>query len=120
MALMLARAQLDRRRAATADDLAAVAAVMREIGRSDDARASIGRAVCELTGAAMGGLLEPDGHGNLVITGAHGLDDAITISLDGALGQRLGVPQPRAAVRLRLAQPASRRSRTAPRRVRAL
>jgi diguanylate cyclase (GGDEF)-like protein len=82
MALMLARARLDRRRAATAYDLAAVAAVMREIGRSDDARASIGRAVCELTGAAMGGLLEPDGHGNLVITGAHGLDDSITISLE--------------------------------------
>ena len=81
LVILLAGAQLDQRRAATAQDLAAVAAVMREIGRSDDARASIGRAVCELTGATMGGLLEPDGRGNLVLSAAHGLDDAITISL---------------------------------------
>jgi diguanylate cyclase (GGDEF)-like protein len=68
-------------RAAGAQDLAAVATAIRGIGRGDDARAGIGRAVCELTGAAIGGLLEPDGHGNLVVSAAHGLEDALTISL---------------------------------------
>src|SRR5262245_35257581 len=63
-----------RRRAATAHDFAAVAATMREIGRSEHARASTVRAACELTGAALGGLLEPDGRGNLVLSGAHGLE----------------------------------------------
>jgi diguanylate cyclase (GGDEF)-like protein len=56
---------------------------MREIGRSGDARTSIGRAVCELTGAAMSGLMEPDGAGNLVLTAGHGIDTALTVSLDG-------------------------------------
>ncbi|WP_053227694.1 GGDEF domain-containing protein [Solirubrobacter soli] len=69
-----------KRRAATAGDVAAVAAAMREVSRSDDARASIGRAACGLTGAAIGGLLEPDGRGSLVVTGAHGLDAPIAIS----------------------------------------
>jgi diguanylate cyclase (GGDEF)-like protein len=71
-----------RRRGAAASDLAAIVAAMREIGRSENPRASIGRAVCALTGAAMGGLLEPDGDGNLVMTGAHGIDDRIVLSLE--------------------------------------
>jgi diguanylate cyclase (GGDEF)-like protein len=80
LVILLAGAQLDQRRAATASDLAAVAAAMREIGRSKDARASIGRAACELTGATMGGLFEPDGQGGLVLTGAHGIDAPLSIS----------------------------------------
>jgi diguanylate cyclase (GGDEF)-like protein len=81
LVILLAGAHLDQRRAATAQDFAVVARVMHEVGRSKDARASIGRAVCELTGAAMGGLLEPDGRGNLVLTAAHGLEGPVTISL---------------------------------------
>ncbi len=122
LVILLAGAQLDQRRAATASDLAAVAATMREIGRSDDPRASIGRAVCELTSASMGGLLEPDGHGNLVITGAHGLEDGDHDQPRGALGQRVRVPRSRVPVRLRPRQlPGGRGARAAlRRRVRAL
>ena len=113
LVILLAGAQLDQRRAATAQDLAAVATVMREIGRSDDARASIGRAVCELTGAAMGGLLEPDGRGNLVLSAAHGLEDAITISLAERSASGTAFRLARAAVRRPTSRPA-RRSRRSP------
>jgi hypothetical protein len=80
--MLVIGAQLERRRTATAQDLAEVAAVMREISRGEDARGRLGRAVCELTGAAIGGLMEPDGRGNLVMTAAHGLETRITVSLD--------------------------------------
>ncbi len=71
--VLLAGAHLDQRRAALAQDLELVAKLMREVGRSADARASICRAVCQLTGADYGALMEPDGAGNLVLAAAHGL-----------------------------------------------
>jgi diguanylate cyclase (GGDEF)-like protein len=82
LTVLLAGAHLDQQRAALANDLTAVADVMREIGRSGDARASVCRAVCRLTDAAICALLEPDGNGNLVLTASHGMPDgALTISL---------------------------------------
>ena len=77
LVILLVGAQFDQRRAALANDLAVVAKVMREIGRSDDARGRICRALCELTGASVGGLLEPDGEGNLVMTASYGDDSGV-------------------------------------------
>jgi diguanylate cyclase (GGDEF)-like protein len=74
LVVLLAGAHLDQRRAALAQDLELVAKLMREVGRSADARASICRAVCRLTGADYGVLMEPDGAGHLVLAAAHGLE----------------------------------------------
>ena len=87
LVVLLAGAHLDQRKAALAQDLEVVAKLMREVGRSTDARASICRAVCRLTGADYGVLVEPDGAGHLVLAAAHGLDrPPLRISLDGPSG----------------------------------
>jgi diguanylate cyclase (GGDEF)-like protein len=81
LVILLAGAQLDQRRAALANDLTRVARVMREIGRSEDARASVCRAACDLTDGTLAGLLEPDGEGNLIVTAAFGMEDAEAIRI---------------------------------------
>jgi diguanylate cyclase (GGDEF)-like protein len=87
LVVLLAGAHLDQRKAALAQDLEVVAKLMREVGRSTDARASICRAVCRLTGADYGVLVEPDGAGHLVLAAAHGLDrPPLRISLDEPSG----------------------------------
>lgn len=83
LALLLTGSHIDQRRAALASDLAAVAAAVRAIGRSEDARASVSRAVCTLTGANLGGLLEPDGQDDLALTASHGMRrEPLRIRLD--------------------------------------
>src|SRR3954468_8379892 len=76
------RRRAGRIKRTTAGDLAAVAAAMREIGRSENARASIARAVCDLTGAELAGVLEPGGQDDLVLTGAHGAAGPVAIRLE--------------------------------------
>ena len=74
LVVVLFGSNADQRRAALAGDLTVVARVMRDIGRSENARASICAAACELTGAAFGGLLETNARGELVLTATHGVE----------------------------------------------
>jgi diguanylate cyclase (GGDEF)-like protein len=71
LVVLLFGANHDQQRGALANDLTAVARMMRDIGREGSARERICAAVCELTGATSAVLLEPTGT-QLLVTASHG------------------------------------------------
>jgi diguanylate cyclase (GGDEF)-like protein len=73
LVVVLLGAHRDQRSAALAGDLTVIARVMRDIGRSDNARERICAAACELTDAALGALIERDGDERLVLTASSGV-----------------------------------------------
>ncbi len=66
-----ARHELLRRHAA---QLAAIDAATRAVLREPDARAAVCRTACSVSGGSVAFLVEPDGHGDLVVTASSGAD----------------------------------------------
>lgn len=69
-------------------DLAAVAEVTRSMHRDDDPRAAVCRATCQVSGASVAMLAEPDGEGALVLTANLGADVPLgeRVALDAESG----------------------------------
>ena len=66
-----ARHELLRRHAS---QLAAIDAATRAVLREPDARAAVCRTACSVSGGSVAFLVEPDGHGDLVVTASSGAD----------------------------------------------
>jgi diguanylate cyclase (GGDEF)-like protein len=83
-------------------NLAAVAEVSRSMHRDDDARGAVCRATCEVSGASVAMLAEPDDDGHLVLTASLGgdvplgdrvgLDEESGAAIAYTTGQRLFTP----------------------------
>ena len=63
------------------ENLAAVAEVTRSLHQDDDPRSAVCRATCQVSGASMAMLAEPDGDGGLVLTANLGADVPVGTSV---------------------------------------
>jgi diguanylate cyclase len=99
LAVLIAAAAFDQRRAALATDLMQVAQLARDLSHSKDARKRACAGIAEVTGADFAALLERDEGGALVVTATAGTlpgvpaeDDLTAISTDAALAALAETP----------------------------
>ena len=83
LAVLIASAAFDQRRAALATDLMQVAQLARDLSQDKDARACACTGIGEVTGADFVALLEPDEELRLVVTATAG---EVTVDLNGGAG----------------------------------